>query len=92
MTLWRYGAHATGAGRFLTATKFTSATETQAALHLPYTNTATCRAPVKVTKRTLVLDGYIAFGKPGVRQIVILDPSAFSFGHGSAYTAATCGP
>lgn len=89
--VWRYGAQATGAGRFVTTTNFTSATETQAALHLPYWNTATCKAPVTVTKRTLVLDGYIAFGKPGVRQIVILDPSAFSFSHGSAYSSATCG-
>jgi hypothetical protein len=88
--VWRYGAQAEGSGRFVTATNFPNPTETQLALHLPYWNTAVCKAPVTVTKRTLVLDGAIAFGKPGERQIVILDPSAFSFGHGSAYSSTPC--
>lgn len=88
--VWRYGAQATGSGRFVTTTSFPSPTETQLALHLPYWNTAVCKAPVTVTKNTLVLDGAIAFGKPGERQIVILDPSAFSFGHGSAYSSTPC--
>jgi hypothetical protein len=90
MTFWRYSSYATGQGRFLTTSRFSSNTVAQLALHLSWTNRATCRAPVHVTKRTVVLVGYVAFGEPGVKQYVILEPDAFAFGHGSAYTATKC--
>jgi hypothetical protein len=91
MTFLRYGAQATGAGRFLTKKTFTDSRTAQLALHLSWFNTAVCKAPVKVLKRTLVLVGAIAFGEPGVKQYVILEPDAFSFGTGSAYSSAACG-
>lgn len=90
MTFWRYSSYATGQGRFLTTSRFSSTTVAQLALHLSWTNRATCRAPVHVTKRTVVLVGSVAFGEPGVKQYVILEPDAFAFGHGSAYTATKC--
>jgi len=89
-TFLRYSAAPTGQGRFLTTTHFKSSTVAQLALHLSWFNTATCLAPVRVTKRTLVLVGDVAFGEPGVKQYVILQPDAFSFGHGSAYSSAAC--
>lgn len=90
-TFLRYSSASTGQGRFLTTTHFTSSTVAQLALHLSWFNKATCLARVRVTKRTLVLVGDVAFGKPGVKQYVILEPDAFSFGHGSAYTSTVCG-
>jgi hypothetical protein len=89
-TFLRYSAKPTGAGRFLTTKRFTDARTAQLALHLSWFNTAVCKARVKVLKPTLVLVGAIAFGEPGVKQYVILEPDAFSFGGGSAYSSAAC--
>lgn len=86
----RYAATAGRSGRFITTTRFHTPGIARLALHLPWTNTAACLQRVRVKRRTLVLVGAVAFGKPGVQQFVVLDPKAFSFSHGLPVARGAC--
>lgn len=77
-------------GRLLTIASLAGPRLARYALHLPWGNTAWCLQRVRATKRTLVLVGQIADGKPGVLQYLALDPGAFAFGPGKAYSSAPC--
>lgn len=79
-TLLRYSARAQGSGRFLTTSRFGSPARARVALHLPWANTAACRQTVRVVRRTLVLVGGVAFGKPGVLQYDALEQKNLAFG------------
>ncbi len=86
----RFASKASGRGRFLTTSRFSDAATARVALHLPWTNVATCMQRVSVRKSALVLVGGISQGKPGVPQILVLDQKAFSFPKGRAYTRQPC--
>jgi hypothetical protein len=86
----RYGPRKTSDGRFLTLANFADPQRAIRGLHLPWSNSAVCRQVVAVRRPTLVLVGGIAGGRPGLRQFLILDPHAFSFGKGTAYSHVAC--
>jgi hypothetical protein len=77
-------------GVFLTWARFKSAEAARLALHLPWPNTAACRQRVRVLRRTMVLAGQVAGGRPGVVQVLIVRPGDFSFARGQGFGGSTC--
>ncbi len=79
----RYAGKPTGEGSFLTKSVFGSPSQAQDALYLrPFNNPATYRQPVTSTGRSIVIEGGIKNGAPGVRQTIIINRGAFGFGTG----------
>jgi hypothetical protein len=86
----RYSPTKSSQGRFLTLARFANPQGAIRGLHLPWANSAVCRETVVVRRPTLVLVGGIAGGRPGLKQFLILDPHAFSFGKGGSYSRVAC--
>ncbi|MEI7038076.1 hypothetical protein [Fulvimonas yonginensis] len=82
----RYTDVADSKGSFLTKTQFANPADAVEGLYLgPYGNGATLMQPVTSTGRSIVLEGGVANGAPGVQQTVIVNRGAFQIGSGTGY-------
>ena len=82
----RYTDVADSQGNFLTKTIFPDPTTAVNDLYLgPYGNNASLMQPVTATGRSIILEGGIANGAPGVQQSLIVNRGAFQFGTGLGY-------
>ena len=73
-------------GSFLTKTIFPDPAAAVNGLYLgPYGNNASLMQPVTATGRSIILEGGIANGTPGVQQSLIVNRGAFQFGTGLGY-------
>lgn len=86
----RFATKPGGTGRFLTLSRFPDSTSARLALHLPWRNTARCLQHPTAKRRAFVLEGGVALGKPGVRQILVLNLKDFAFGRGRAFGREHC--
>jgi hypothetical protein len=91
-TYRRYSATPTGSGNFLTPARFPNPQQAELALHLPYQNNASCLQRVRAKQRTLILEGAINAGQPGIKQILILRKDTFTFPRGKSYANSICKP
>ena len=82
----RYTDVADSQGSFLTKTIFPDPAAAVNGLYLgPYGNNASLMQPVTATGRSIILEGGIANGTPGVQQSLIVNRGAFQFGTGLGY-------
>jgi hypothetical protein len=82
----RYTGSAGSKGSFLSRTSFGNPQETVDSLNLrPWGNPATLRQTVTATGRSIVLEGRIKGGVPGVRQTLVMDRDRFHFSVGEPY-------
>ena len=82
----RYTGNPTSKGSFLTKSTFSTPSEAVDALNLgPFGNPATFRQPVTSSGRSIVLEGGIRGGQPGVRQTLIINRGRFEIGTGRTF-------
>jgi RHS repeat-associated protein len=80
----RYTGRAGSRGSFVTGSTFATPNEALQALNLaPYGNPAGVRQFVTANRKSLVFQGGIAGGSPGVRQTLVVNQDAFTFSLGT---------
>ena len=89
---FRYTTTAHDGGSYLTRLSFSGPTTARLALHLPFADTAACRQTVTAVKRTLVLEGQLAGGRPGNVQLFTIHPSDFNSTSAVSYSPEPCAP
>jgi len=83
----RYTDVANSKGSFLTKTQFATPDEAVRGLYLlpEFNNNATLVQGVSSTGRSIVLEGAVKNGGPGIRQTLVIDRDKFYFGTGKGY-------
>ena len=85
---FRYTTTAHDGGSYLTRLSFHGPTTTRLALHLPYADTAACIESISVLQPTLVLEGQVAQGRPGVLQLFMIKPHDFNHDSSTTYKSS----
>jgi hypothetical protein len=84
---YRYTDIADSQGNFLTQSEFATPPDAVSGLYLrpEYQNNATLRQTVTATGRSIVLEGAVRNGGPGVQQTVVINRNTFNYGTGVGY-------